>query len=576
MAGMKAGIESLRNAAIGLSAATGFGAMIKGAIDAGDELNKLAQKTGISVESLSEMKLGAQLADVDMQALATGMKGFNKAMVESQDATSKSAQIFKALGVDISQGPNIALQQVAQRFSEMKDGAEKSTLAVELFGKAGMGMIPWLNQGADGMARAAEQARNLGLVMSKETAAQAEQLNDQLKILAMRSEALGLKIAGTIVPALVSLTGNLVTAAEKGSYLWQTIVEGAKMSGAVLSALTPRWAMQSGLIDKMNQALFDYDEHLRSMKEGPNVWPGAAQPSKPAGSANNEALACALSGGKWDGKQCVRGPVPAAAKSPYLDAGQIAKKQIDGEEELVRLAREQTEYLEKQQKLHMDAAEAIRRQLDPMIAINDKTREMATLVNEGLLAPKDAEAAFEKLMLETVLAEQAANSYSAKLKDVNDIGRELGLTFTSAFEDAIAGGKKFSDILKGLGNDIAKIIVRKSITKPLAEGISDSIGGSGLGDFLKGLFKADGGPVSAGEPYIVGERGPELMVPGSSGTIVPNAALAGAGGSIFNVDLRGASVEAVARLERFVSQINGTLERRAVFAVADAQRRGAL
>jgi hypothetical protein len=42
--------------------------------------------------------------------------------------------------------------------------------------------------------------------------------------------------------------------------------------------------------------------------------------------------------------------------------------------------------------------------------------------------------------------------------------------------------------------------------------------------------RASGGPVSAGAPYIVGERGPELMVPGSNGTVVPNNKLGGVGG----------------------------------------------
>jgi hypothetical protein len=44
--------------------------------------------------------------------------------------------------------------------------------------------------------------------------------------------------------------------------------------------------------------------------------------------------------------------------------------------------------------------------------------------------------------------------------------------------------------------------------------------------FLGGLFKADGGNVNNNSPYIVGEAGPELFVPGASGTIIPNHALA--------------------------------------------------
>jgi len=54
--------------------------------------------------------------------------------------------------------------------------------------------------------------------------------------------------------------------------------------------------------------------------------------------------------------------------------------------------------------------------------------------------------------------------------------------------------------------------------------------------------KAAGGPVSGGTPYVVGEKGPELFVPGSSGNIVPNHAMGGAN-IVVNVDASGSAVQ---------------------------------
>ena len=69
-----------------------------------------------------------------------------------------------------------------------------------------------------------------------------------------------------------------------------------------------------------------------------------------------------------------------------------------------------------------------------------------------------------------------------------------------------------------------------------------SLGGLGA-DGLPGIgFRANGGSVSAGSPYIVGERGPELFVPGAQGNIVPNNAMGGAN-IVVNVDASGSSVE---------------------------------
>lgn len=176
-----------------------------------------------------------------------------------------------------------------------------------------------------------------------------------------------------------------------------------------------------------------------------------------------------------------------------------------------------------------------------------------------------------------------------QLNSNRDAARDLGLTFVSAFEDAIVEGKKFSDVLKALAIDVARIAVRQTVTKPLLGGISklfdpnpvqgptpsggNIAGGSILSDFFSGLFKAEGGAVMGGRPYIVGEQGPELFVPGRSGAIVPNGAMP-AGGSTFYIDARGANEQGLARLERMILAINGSLERRAVSAVANVAQRG--
>ena len=108
-----------------------------------------------------------------------------------------------------------------------------------------------------------------------------------------------------------------------------------------------------------------------------------------------------------------------------------------------------------------------------------------------------------------------------RTKEASNAAQELGMTFASAFEDAIVGGKKLKDVLKGLHQDIIRIAVRKSITEPLANMVSGLFSGGGglFGSLIPG--REFGGPVSAGNPYIVGEAGPELFVPSRSGDIVP-------------------------------------------------------
>ena len=110
------------------------------------------------------------------------------------------------------------------------------------------------------------------------------------------------------------------------------------------------------------------------------------------------------------------------------------------------------------------------------------------------------------------------------LEEQRRLGREAGEMIAMGFEDAILSGNKLSDVLKNLAQDLMRLIFRNVITAPLAAGIGNFIN-DGLG------FLAEGGPARAGSPYIVGEKGPELFVPGTSGTVIPNDRMNQMGGS---------------------------------------------
>ena len=71
-------------AGLGVSlSVAGFAAMIKSAIDAADQLNKLSQKIGISVEALSTLRFAAQLSDVSLETLQKGIKGLSQNITEA-------------------------------------------------------------------------------------------------------------------------------------------------------------------------------------------------------------------------------------------------------------------------------------------------------------------------------------------------------------------------------------------------------------------------------------------------------------------------------------------------------------
>jgi len=108
---------------------------------------------------------------------------------------------------------------------------------------------------------------------------------------------------------------------------------------------------------------------------------------------------------------------------------------------------------------------------------------------------------------------------------------ETGLV--DAIEGAIQGTRTLGDVARSVFSEIQRSLIRF--------GVNAFLGGlPGIG----GFFRAEGGPVSRGRSYIVGERGPELFTPGSSGMITPNHQLGGGSTSIVvNVDASGSSVQ---------------------------------
>ncbi len=136
----------------------------------------------------------------------------------------------------------------------------------------------------------------------------------------------------------------------------------------------------------------------------------------------------------------------------------------------------------------------------------------------------------------TVFADEAARNMQSAFADF----------LFDPFEDGLKGmAAGFIDTIRRMVAEAAAAQILQAFFNWGANTFSGGVG-SFFGQMSKSLTgKASGGPVMGGTPYMVGERGPELFVPGSSGSIVPNHALGG--GVVINqsYDLRGADAERI-------------------------------
>jgi len=179
------------------------------ALEAADRMDELSEMIGTSTEKLSALKLAADLNGVSMEALTTNMGKLGKAMTESvSDPASTAARTFAAMGISATDASgklrpiNDVFTDIANKFAGYQDGAAKVTLATNLFGRAGVQMIPILNMGAAGLAQMGDEARRLGLTVETETGKKAAAFNDTMTKLSRVWDGLVIQIAAKLLPTL--------------------------------------------------------------------------------------------------------------------------------------------------------------------------------------------------------------------------------------------------------------------------------------------------------------------------------------------------------------------------------------
>jgi len=152
-----------------------------------EQINAMAQRMGIAVESLSTLGVVAEDAELPIGQLAAGMRFLARAQVEAREEGSKISNVLKALNVDArafaDAKPEEAIMAMAGAMGQLEDGTRKMNIAREIFGRGGMSMITFLNLGEAGIRSQVEWVKRLGLAYGTEAARAADQFNDSLTML---------------------------------------------------------------------------------------------------------------------------------------------------------------------------------------------------------------------------------------------------------------------------------------------------------------------------------------------------------------------------------------------------------
>lgn len=204
-----------------LAAVTVFATWVKGAIDATDAASDLSQKTGVAIQDLAGLELAYQMGGMEAGAFASSQVKLSKAIVDGNETLKALGISAKNLDGTLKSNKEV-LYSVADSFASMEDGAQKTALAVGLFGKSGADMIPMLNGGSEGLREMDDMARRLGLTLDEEAVEKAGAFNDTLDLMMLGGQGVARGIAAELLPTLSSLAGSFLTTMTQGDRLKNT------------------------------------------------------------------------------------------------------------------------------------------------------------------------------------------------------------------------------------------------------------------------------------------------------------------------------------------------------------------
>lgn len=499
----------IKSAAGGLASGIGVAGIVaftRSVVNSLDALNDLKDATGSSVENISALEDVAIRTGTSFETVGASLIKFNAALNNAKPGSDIEAA-FDAIGLSVKDlkalDPAEALRQTAVALAGFADDGNKARLSQELFGKSLREVAPFLKD-------LSEQAR-LNASVTTEQAEAAEKFNKELFAMQKNLQDVSRSLVGPVLTGMNGLIEKFREGSREGDGFIKTLLKqteiarllnlesagkgftgGGRNSG--LAALTGSTEIGGG-----------YDRSAARLKRQGKLsidFDGATKPTPKGGKPRAEQLT--------DEQRAlasyVEGLQRALEKTEDLTATEKALNflRFSGRQSQVPQVRELVLGLAKQideTKRLREESEALL-EVDKALAEQAKRKEQAYQDRLKSLTDNTPSQVFKRQQEDLEFLQQALEKGALRLDQYTEsvrelfnlneermeksksLAEELGLSFTSAFEDAIVGGKKFSDVLKGLEQDILRIVTRDQVTRPLADSIGKLLKGDGNGGSL--------------------------------------------------------------------------------------------
>ena len=579
------GLKGAIKGAIGALSIAAFASATRSTLDYADALGKTSARLGLTTEALQTLRFAATQSGMTTEALEMSMQRFTRRLAEAGQGTGVLKDTFTKLGMSIRNTNDGSLKsaeqmlgEVADKLATIPDQGERVRLAFQMFDSEGVKMVNMLQNGSGALDDMRKKLLSTGAILSDDFIKNSEAANDALDLLQNQIKTgFGQAISGLAEPikATAEALGALILVAKEYPTLTalSVAITGLSASLALLGGpVTIVLTALAGLIalgvkyHQETQASVDVNElQKKSLEELKFQYNDTATAinallAKQAQMREQGGL------GSDTGRRLVR-ETESLKKNLELIKQIIKLKQSE-----VPIVNQQTDAVKKQiqWKQAEHGLEVMR--TDQAGYLNDKLAEQYQSYGQGQalmfqMAQEDSEyhrMRMEQKKAEMQIQQQLMLTSLSMAKQTGDILYEQGLM---GF-----------DAMRALAFSEAIINAKVAATKALAQGgIWGTVAAAAI--YANAIARAYeiknmkppprremGGSVSSGQTYLVGERGPEMFTPNTSGNITSNKDLGGTTNITFNIqanDARGFDQLLQARRGLIIGMINKAMKQNA-------------
>ena len=568
-------VLNAKTAIVGLVGAAGFGLLISRSLQATDTLTKTANKIGTTTEALGALRYAADLTGVSTQTMDMALQRFTRRTAEAAQGMGEAKGAIKELGINAQELNRMPLDErmivLADAFQNVQSESDRLRLAFKLFDSEGAALVNTLSQGSDGLKAMLGEAKALGLTMSSSAAKGVEDTVDALTKLQSLFKGVTDQVVAAFAPALEAIVVRL-TAFMQESIKAKGGVENFARAIAVDLLGGVQIALQA-FEDLANGFISVYNTALRTKDALTNVF--TKDEEKNARQLRQEIQ-------KINKDMQERGDRLNAENAHKKYNFTLTKNQQRADaERLVILNGLLLKAKESNDELGLLAKKDFASGLNAQIqAIRDSLGQVSNVIPE-FTAP-----AIESISDLRLGFKSWSDSLPSMQENVQNLTKQGLDGLTDSLTAGITGAANFADAMKSMAKSVVdsliKMLVQKYIVDAAFGFITTKIAGfgqstsniEGSADFVGPMQpKALGGPVQGKSPYLVGERGPELFIPNSNGSIIPNNQMGGGGGVVVNQTINVTTgVQQTVRAE--IATLMPQIANAAKGAVADARMRG--